>query len=322
MLVQINLMCATASSSKSTIKKGETVAIKISARNWLLGTVLSKGAKVVKVDTEEGVYEVDTSDINEFVKVVDLTHLKVREAKAAMKAKHTLSSLKKLQPTTTPKKSAPVSKPAKPVVEKTKRQTSPKQRQTLPNTGRFIKDTRSPGNELTDTTLPSELSSPEVYAQSLYGRVVNTGRKSSTTGQVVVVGTSVEKGKSVWVGFPRKAPISNARLLYLMEQHITDDMYKAPQVDFTDLKRYRKQARNLLDERNVRQSDIKARGEAVQQSLNLQVGDKALIKFSNGLYWKEILAVDHRKQLIYIQGSGTKRRTIPFALIQNTAKVS
>lgn len=321
MLIKVDLITSEASTSNQ-VKKGATVAIKISARNWLLGTVLSKGAKLVKVDTTEGVYEVDTADISDFIKVVDLTHLKVREAKAAMKVKHTLTTLKKLQPAATSTKSTTVKKPAKPAPEKAKRQTPAKKQPTLPNTGRFIKDTRSPGNELTDTTLPSELSDPDVYAQSLYGRVVNTGRKSSTTGQVVVVGTSVEKGKSVWVGFPRKAPISNARLLYLMEQHITDDMYKAPQIDFTDLKRYRKQARNLLEERNVKQSDIKARGEAVQQSLNLQVGDKALIKFSNGSYWKEILAVDHRKQLIYIQGSGSKRRTIPFALIQNTAKMS
>ena len=54
--------------------------------------------------------------------------------------------------------------------------------------------------------------------------------------------------------------------------------------------------------------------------MELRVGYKALIAFGNGNFWKEILQVDHDKQVIYIQGSRTKRRTIPFALIKQTAQ--
>ncbi|MNY65740.1 hypothetical protein D3C86_2030600 [compost metagenome] len=61
-------------------------------------------------------------------------------------------------------------------------------------------------------------------------------------------------------------------------------------------------------------------GAQVAQSMELRVGYNALIKFTNGNFWKQILQVDHDKQVIYIQGSRTKRRTIPFALIQQTAQ--
>lgn len=174
--------------------------------------------------------------------------------------------------------------------------------------------------ELTDAALPADITDPAIYKQTFYGRVVSTGRASSHLSEVVIVGTGSFKGKTAWVAFPVRDKTDRPRLLYYPIHAPKPEWLTKPQVSLEDLKRYRlrsQQKTEVLNERKEKKANI---GAQVAQTMELRVGYKALIKFSNGDFWKEILQVDHNKQVIYIQGSRSKRRTIPFALIQQTAQ--
>ncbi|MNQ50710.1 hypothetical protein D3C85_646660 [compost metagenome] len=174
--------------------------------------------------------------------------------------------------------------------------------------------------ELTDAALPSDINDPAIYKQTFYGRVLSTGRSSSHLSEVVIVGTGTFKGKTAWVAFPIRDKTNRPRLLYYPIHAPKPEWLTKPQVSFEDLKRYRlrsQQKAEVVQDNREKKAQL---GAQVAQSMELRVGYNALIKFTNGNFWKQILQVDHDKQVIYIQGSRTKRRTIPFALIQQTAQ--
>lgn len=439
--------------SLADIKKGGTVAIQVDTRKWFLGTVTSKGSKKIAVDTFDGVYTIAAEDVDDVVRIVDLSSMKVAETKRAMKATYTATQLKALTPKAAlkaPKVTAPA-KPPKPepktkvidqeVGNSSKLAPAPKTKKVAtanlhgmasfarrdgtnpmvsiykkifgaspPHAGTkfkvkdgdgslmcevnhmvsnhvmvvdtearrnvefiFVKDqgvyrndeyaaipaqyqnlvskpraqtsmpTKPTPNvsakppaprivepysyrdkhgekELTDAALPTDINNPAIYKQTFYGRVLSTGRSSSHLSEVVIVGTGLFKGKTAWVAFPIRDKTDRPRLLYYPIHAPKPEWLTKPQVSLDDLKRYRLRSQQKAEVLNERKEKKATLGAQVAQSMELRVGYSALIKFSNGSFWKQILQVDHDKQVIYIQGSRTKRRTIPFALITQTAQ--
>lgn len=406
-------MEATAASNGA--KKGDTVAIKVSARSWLLGTILSKRGGNFNVDTHDGEYQIEVADEGDILKKVDLSYMTAKALKAAMKQDYTSAQLKALKAPAVVVKE----KPAKPKTSKTppaKTQTSKgkafkafvggrKTTQDYNDRAWFVVDTnhdilvRGPfkthqaarnsinhgaltdGSEeairgsdaqshglslilpvvagdpslptdtarapkakpapvaapkisaftfrdtysttpLTPETMPAGLDNPATYAASLYGRVVTTGRASSHMSDVVIVGNADFKGRTCWVGYPHRNRTGKPRLLYFPIMSVTAKMVSSPQIGYHDFLKFRNLAAQSLNSLNDSRDQVNQKSLEVQNTLAIRAGYRALITFSNGNFWKEILEVDPVKRVIYIAGSRTKRRTVPFALIKQVAVIN
>lgn len=330
---------AKAPTTGAKYKKGDIVATQDDDGKWVLGTVTVSGSKRIVVETHDADYEIKAASADKWIKPVDVSGLTKTALKQAMKKQYTLTQLKAFKPKA--EKTPPKAKPApkvKPEVKPTPKvqpapepkpepKVQPKATTTpVPVTKdhsrkddlelMFLRDSNQTGTHLS-SHLPSELKDPMKYAKTAYGRVVNTGRASSYLSSVILVGTIQKNGKHFWVGHPARDTTNKARVLLLPWEN--SEKYKNhPQVSLAELERHREDARKRLTRLNDNQDAREQKAAEVQATMDLKVGNDALIEFSNTTAWKRILEVDYRRNVIYIAGSRTKRRSIPMSLIQKT----
>lgn len=308
---------AKTSTTGTKYKKGDIVATKDDDGKWVLGTIIVSGSKRIVVETNEADYEINTSSADKWFKPVDVSGLTKTALKQAMKKQYTLTQLKAFKPKV--EKATPKAKPAPKARPKS---TTDKVSETHKHSSKgdlelmLLRDPNQKDNQLSQH-LPSELDDPKKYAKTAYGRVVNTGRASSHMSSVVLVGTVYRKGQTYWVGHPLNDTTNKARIVYMPWDN-SEKYKKYPQVSLAELKHYREDARKSMTRITDNRNDREQKSADVQATMDIKAGYYARIKFSNATAWMRILEVDHRRKAIWIAGSGTKRRSIPMALILET----
>lgn len=308
---------AKAPTTGAKYKKGDIVATQDDDGKWVLGTVTVSGSKRIVVETNDADYEIKAASADKWIKPVDVSGLTKTALKQAMKKQHTLTQLKAFKPKA--EKVPPKAKPAPKARPKATTTTSAPQEHSRKDDLElmFLRDSDQTGNNLS-AHLPPELKDPKKYAKTAYGRVVNTGRASSHLSSVVLVGTIKKSGKHYWVGQPTHDTTNKARVLLLPWDNSEKYKDNYPQVSLAELEHHREAARKRMTRLNDNQDAREQKSAEVQATMDIKAGYDALIKFANTTAWKRILEVDYRRNAIYIAGSGSKRRSIPMALILKT----
>ena len=290
----------------AAIRKGSNVAIRVTPRKWQVGKVYKKG-KVILVEVEDGAFEVELEDASELLKELKLSHLSEKELAEVWSKTYSATALKSLDNIkSTPAKKETTKK------ETTKISEAEKSRLRYDLSDGFI-------DPLSPKSLPKELKDPEKYALSTYGRVVNIPGK----GKAVVVGTSIARGVEVWAISPLFR--NPGKRFYWLQKGmkgvgIEDKSMDEPQVTLAELAKHRKTVYDNRAEIDEHNDGVKSEGRGVADKLDLKVGDVVAIKFKgNKLSRHKVLGIDISKATIMIQGSGSKRRSIP--LFQVVRKV-
>jgi len=172
------------------------------------------------------------------------------------------------------------------------------------------------GAPLSATSMPVELKDPEVYAASLYGREVSTGRRTSPR-SVTTVGYAHIKGKFCLVGVSTSMKGVNIVGFPLtdVEKHATKRL-QDPQLSYKDFLYMRNLASNEINNIHERRANTKEESHEKFERMNPQPGMRATIKFSNGTQSTTIVDVRRSDATIGIKGSGKKLRWIPMSMVK------
>ena len=320
----------------AAIRKGSNVAIRVTPRKWQVGKVYKKG-KVILVEVEDGAFEVELEDASELLKELKLSHLSEKELAEVWSKTYSATALKSLdnikstpakkettKKETTKKETTKKETTKKETTKKetTKKETTKKETTKISEAEKSrLRYDLSDGfiDPLSPKSLPKELKDPEKYALSTYGRVVNIPGK----GKAVVVGTSIARGVEVWAISPLFR--NPGKRFYWLQKGmkgvgIEDKSMNEPQVTLAELAKHRKTVYDNRAEIDEHNDGVKSEGRGVADKLDLKVGDVVAIKFKgNKLSRHKVLGIDISKATIMIQGSGSKRRSIP--LFQVVRKV-
>jgi len=169
---------------------------------------------------------------------------------------------------------------------------------------------------LDDDTLPKELLSPGVYQSSWYGRIMRGGRKPA--GDRITIGFAMVKGKYSLIVVDRgTGNREKANYRFVPESRLSPISPDARvQVDYNTFLDVRKKGYRDYHTTESNNKDKVAAGSSKIESMGLKIGQKVIIKFSNGKSNEEILGIDLKGGRIQIMGGGTKRRWIPADIVE------
>lgn len=310
----------------ASIRKGSNVALRVTPRKWQVGKVL-KGGKVLRVEVEDGLYDVEAADVPDLLKELALSHLRDDELSDIWKKTYTKSTLKSLDniQSVPLKKAAKKEAPKKETAKKgtTKKDTTKKEKarksrfskKEIDEMKYLLRDNYT--DPLSAKSLPGELSDPEMYANSAYGRVLDLGRH----GPAVVVGSSVMNGKPSWIVLPLKKNPKNAIRGFPIGGYFVDKTANDPQVSMKELIEHRETAHRSQNLTKARNEDVGERSAKVLKDINPSPGDRVYINWSKGIPTRAYIVSINRDDLTFaIKGSGSRLRHLPLSMIMKKAE--
>jgi hypothetical protein len=174
---------------------------------------------------------------------------------------------------------------------------------------------------LAKSTIPKQLSDPETYARSVYGRVVDTGRRRNAR-RVIIVGYATREvnagGKKQFVMIGIEHPYSrDSKLVSFRAQGDKSHFTTMEQVPYSEMVKAREVAHDIFTNIETSRANQHAASTEKADQLNLSVGDKVAIKFSNGTFNKEIADLKEHEGKFAIIGSGRtgRKRWLPISMI-------
>lgn len=169
------------------------------------------------------------------------------------------------------------------------------------------------GMPLSSESMPVELKHPEIYAASLYGRDIDTGR-SRDARSAVTVGFAHVKNKFCLVS----AAISGSDIKLLINPYSRVDVnrhLRSPQVPYVEFLKIRAQAKKKINSIENNKKDAQQENHEKLSTLRPSPGQVATVAFNDKNSKETIVKVDHGSGKIAIKGGGSRLRWIPMSMV-------